>query len=613
MLLKLRQKQNSKIHAFLIYSTLLLISCYYASASHAQDNTELPQYGVSMHDAPKLKSPDDHLPYTNPNAPKGGTLKQAAIGTFDNLNPFNIKGISARGLNLVYDRLTIRSWDEPFTLYPLIAQNIQFSDNRLNIQIELNPTAKFDDGSAVTSDDILFSFETLKANGRPNMRNIYGLVKDFNIIDPHNIEITLDENANREAAMIIAMMPVLSKDYWENRNFNASLTEAPISNGPYKIKDFEIGRHITYERNPNYWAKDLPIVQGLYNFDNVHFEYYRDDDVALMAFNTGDLNYRREGNVHKWVSGYESQNNKGEDIIKKEILHGRTDRANTLVFNTRRAPFNQLPVRKAIFSLIDFDWINQNIYHDKMNRTITFFPNSRFYATGAATREELALIDGSATYLPMSIGKSTLLTPDLSNTQIMRKHYMQADYQLREAGWIIKDGKRVNAQTNEELTFEILVNNPDDEKIALAFKRGVKRLGIAPTIRRLDSSAFQGRMRDYDFDAAITFWQSSLSPGTEQALYWGCKAADTPAQWNYSGICNPAIETLLSALTNTRTYEDLTLHMRALDRVLTHLHIGIPLLYSNRDYVAHSDTLEMPDEDALYGVIIESWWEKPKN
>lgn len=616
-----QNKQKSKFHAFLIYSAFLLISCYQASFVYAQDNTdgetvatEAPStYGLSMHDTPKLTSADQHLSYVNPDAPKGGTLKQAAIGTFDNLNPFNIKGIAASGLNMVYDRLTLRSWDEPFTLYPLIAQNISVSDDRLNMNITLNPAAKFDDGTAITANDVKFTFDTLKAHGRPNMRNVYSLVSAFDIIDDQHIDITLLPDANREAAMIIAMMPVLSEKYWKDRDFNASQTTIPVSNGPYKIKDFEIGRHITYERNPNYWAADLPIVQGLYNFDEIRYEYYRDDDVALMAFNAGDLNYRRETNINKWMTGYETKNNKGEEIIKQEILHGRTDKANTLIFNTRHSPLDNLNVRRALSGVIDFKWINDNIYHGKLNRTVTYFPNSKFFTTGAATSEELNLFSDNSEYLPLSIGMTANAMPDVSTPQIMRKYYMHADYTLREEGWVIKDGKRVNEQTGEELTFEILVNNPDDEKIGLAFIRGLKRLGITPTIRRLDSSAFQGRMRDYDFQAAITYWQTSLSPGTEQALYWGCQAAETPAQWNYSGICNPAIEKLLGSITNTKNYDDLTLRMRALDRILTHMHIGIPLLYTNKDYIAYSDKLARPDKNALYGVIIESWWEKEQN
>ena len=240
-----------------------------------------------MHDSPALKSASEHLPYTNPDAPKGGILKQAAIGTFDNLNPYNIKGVaSAQGLNLIYDRLSLRSWDEAFTLYPLIAKNIHFSDDRLKISITLNPKAKFSDGTAITTDDVLFSFNTLKEKGRPNMRNIYKLVTDVNVIDGTHIDFTLADESNRETPMIIAMMPVLSKAFWEKRDFNETLVDAPLSNGPYKISNVEIGRKITYERDENYWAKDLPLIKGLYNFDKVIYEYYRDDDVALMSSNT---------------------------------------------------------------------------------------------------------------------------------------------------------------------------------------------------------------------------------------------------------------------------------------------------------------------------------------
>ena len=612
-------KSKNVFHSILIYICFLLISAYLPISAHAENadkaNTaKEPQYGVAMHDAPELKSAQQHLPYVNPDAPKGGQVKQAAIGTYDNLNPFNIKGISAaRGLNLIYDRLTLRSWNEPFTLYPLIAEKIKFSDDRLNISITLNPNARFSDNSKITSEDVEFSFNTLKKHGRPNMRNVYKLVDEFKIIDTHKISIKLNDSSNREAAMIIAMMPVLSKAYWSEKNFNESLTTIPVTNGPYTIKDFEIGRKITYQRNKNYWAKDLPIVQGLYNFDKVTFDYYRDDDVALLAFNAGDLNYRREGNITKWVTGYEKQNAEKKNITQKEVIHGRPDKAKSLIYNTRRPPFDDIGTRKALFSLMDFNWVNENLFHNKKKRSISFFPNSKFSSTGAATDEEMALLAGYQGSVPVSIIKETLKSPNHQNKQLIRKHYKFADYLLRQAGWIIQDGKRVNEDTKEPFTFEVLVNNPDDEKLALAFSRSLKRLGITPTIRRVDSATYQGRMREYNFDMAINHWTTSLSPGTEQFLYWGCDAAKTPSQWNYSGVCNPAVEHLLNQIVNTTTRDDLRLHMRLLDRILTHMHIAIPLFHLNKDYVAYTDDLAFPDKTALYGVVIESWWEKQKN
>jgi len=621
MFKKLRHNVTTPHRTILIHICFLLISTYFSGSSHAQSaadtapaQTTPPQYGVSMHDSPALKSAAEHLPYATPDAPKGGTLKQAAIGTFDNLNPYNIKGVaSAQGLNLIYDRLSLRSWDEPFTLYPLIAKDIQFSEDRLKISITLNPKAKFSDGSAVTTDDVLFSFNTLKDKGRPNMRNVYKLVTDVNVIDGTHIDFTLATGSNRETPMIIAMMPVLSKAFWEKRDFNETLVDAPLSNGPYKISTVEIGRKITYERDDNYWAKDLPITQGLYNFDKVIYEYYRDDDVALMAFNAGDLNYRREGNITKWITGYETENADKQKIIKEEISHKRPDKARTLIFNMRREPFNNIAVRKALFSLVDFNWLNKNLYHDKKDRALTMFPNSRFHAIGSLTENEAKAIDPLRRDMPEGAFSGMLPRLDHNNAQQLRKHYKYADFLLRQSGWIIEDGKRVHETNKRPLTFEIIVNNTDDEKLALALIRSVKRLGITPNVRRLDSAAFQGRLQNYDYDAVINYWSTSLSPGTEQFLYWGCDAAETPSQWNYAGICEPTIEHILAGLVNTTTTEQLVSHMKVLDRILMNSYIGIPLFHSNRDYVAYTDDLVRPPKKALYGVIIESWWEKPKN
>ncbi len=621
MFKKPRHNVTTPYRTILIYICFLLISAYFSPSLHAQDSKDdapapspQKQYGVSMHDSPALKSASEHLPYTNPDAPKGGILKQAAIGTFDNLNPYNIKGVaSAQGLNLIYDRLSLRSWDEAFTLYPLIAKNIHFSDDRLKISITLNPKAKFSDGTAITTDDVLFSFNTLKEKGRPNMRNIYKLVTDVNVIDSTHIDFTLADESNRETPMIIAMMPVLSKAFWEKRDFNETLVDAPLSNGPYKISNVEIGRKITYERDENYWAKDLPLIKGLYNFDKVIYEYYRDDDVALMAFNAGDLNYRREGNITKWITGYEGQNANKQNIVKEEISHRRPDKSYSLIFNMRREPFNDIAIRKALFSLVDFNWLNKNLYHDKKDRALTMFPNSRFHAIGSLTENEAKAIGPFRRKMPEGALSGMLPRLDHNNAQQLRKHYKYADFLLRQAGWVIEDGKRVNKADKRPLTFEIIVNNTEDEKLALALIRSVKRLGITPTVRRLDSAAFQGRLQNYDYDAVINYWSTSLSPGTEQFLYWGCAAAETPSQWNYAGICDPAIEHILNGLVNTTTAEQLTNHMKVLDRILMNSYIAIPLFHSTRDYVAHSEDLVRPSKKALYGVIIESWWEKPKN
>ena len=445
------------------------------------------------------------------------------------------------------------------------------------------------------------------------MRNVYKLVDEYKAIDSYTLKITLKPESNREAAMIMAMMPVLSKAYWQDRDFNESLTDIPLSNGPYKIKSFEIGRDIIYERDTNYWAKDLPIIQGLYNFDEIRYDYYRDDDVALMAFNAGDVNYRRESNVSKWMTGYETINANKQPIKRQEIRHGRPDKSHSIIFNTRRAPFDDIVVRKALSSLIDFQWVNKNIYHDRKNHEITYFPNSNFTATGAPSPEEIAILGKYKYEIPLSAMSDTLRTPDTSNAQQVRKSYMHADYMLRQSGWIIDDGKRIHQDSKQPLDFELIVSNPEDEKLALAFKRSLKRLGIEPSIRRLDSVAFQGRLKDYDFDSVISFWNTSLSPGTEQRLYWSCDAANTKAQWNYSGVCNPAIDHILDRITDTTTRDDLILNMRMLDRILTNLYIGVPLFHRNKDYVANTDNLAKPEKDALYGVIIESWWEKQQN
>ncbi|MEC7028502.1 MAG: extracellular solute-binding protein, partial [Pseudomonadota bacterium] len=300
-----------------------------------------------MHGQPKYGVDFDHLDYANPDAPKGGTLKQAALGTFDSLNPYAIKGKAAEGMSYFYDTLMQRVWDEPFTMYPLIAETVEIPEDRSSIAVHVNPNAKFHDGTSVTAEDVLFSFETLRENGRPNMRSIYKLVDEAKIIDDRTVYFHFGEGYDRETVMILTLMPVLSKAWWEGREFDASLLEIPNSSGPYKIAEVEPGRRIVYERDPNYWGKDLPVNRGHYNFDKVIYDYYRDDTVALEAFKSGDLDFRREGNAGKWATAYNFPAIAAGDITKAEIKHGRPEKVRALIFNTRRAPFDDPKVREA--------------------------------------------------------------------------------------------------------------------------------------------------------------------------------------------------------------------------------------------------------------------------
>lgn len=533
---------------------------------------------------PKYGPQNTHVDYANPDAPKGGTLKQAAIGTFDTLNPYNIKGKAPMGMDLVTDRLMARVWDEPFTMYPMIAQSVTVPADRSSITFHLNPKARFHDGSSITPDDVIFTFETLKESGRPNMRRIYKLVSKIEKPDERSVKFSLGEGYDRETIMILALMPVLSKTYWSGKTFDTTTLTPFLSNGAYKIKAIEPGRRVVYERVKDYWAADLLPNKGLNNFDTVIYDFYRDDSIAFESFKAGDLNLRREWDAGSWQSGYEFPALKNGKAKKEALHHGRPDRVRGFIFNTRREPFKDIRVRKALNLAFDFEWVNQNLYYGLYKRINSYYPNTELAATDT----------------PRPIENKT--------PEQKRENMKEADRLLKEAGWIVKDGRRVNASSGKPLSFEIMLDEPANEKIALSFARSLKRLGITPHVRVLDSAAFLGRLNEYDFDMTLYFWMSTLSPGTEQYLYWSCEAAKSPSRWNYAGICDNNIDLLSKSIATAKTREELIAKVRALDSALMAGQYMVPLYYNPTDFVAYWEPLAHPESMPLYGTVLETWW-----
>ncbi|MGH1397865.1 MAG: extracellular solute-binding protein [Alphaproteobacteria bacterium] len=551
-----------------------LLLCFLTSPTLAESPT--PQFGISMHGAPKYAPTNTHLTYTNPNAPKGGNVTIAAIGTFDTINPFSIKGKAAQGLNLIYDRLMARVWDEPFTMYPLIAQSYEMPDDRSAITFHLNPAARFHDSTPITAADVLFSYKTLKESGRPNMRRVYRLVDTTKIKD-NSITFTFDEGHDRETALILAMMPVLSKSYWQDKTFDSTTLDATNANGPYRIKSIDAGRSITYERVKDYWAADFLTNKGHHNFDQITYDYYRDDGVALEAFAAAEQDYRRENDIAKWSQNYDFPAIQNGTIIKKALPHSRPERTRGFIYNTRRAPFDDIRVRESLSLLLDRHKINQLLFNNQKQLINSYFPNSEFEAGTAPTQ-------------PRNI----------------RTNMRKASALLKDAGYTVTNGKQT--KDGAPLTFALLIKNPEDEKIALNFKQSLNRLGITMSIRITDSADFLRRIQGYDYDLVLHHWQSSLSPGTEQTLYWGCEAAEQKGRFNYAGICDPQIDALAAAVANTTTRESLVQTMQKLDAELLKGHYMIPLFHKGEDYIAHNKALKHPKETPLYGTVFETWW-----
>lgn len=575
-------------------------------AQEKTPETAVLPFGLAMHGTPKYAAGSGHLDYADPEAPKGGTLRMAAIGTFDTLNPFSLKGRAAQGLDLVYDRLMARVWDEPFTLYPLIAERVEVAADRSAITFHLNSKARFHDGSSITAEDVIYTFETLKNEGRPNMRNVYRLVKTVEKRDERTVHFVLGEGYDRETVMILAMMPVLSKKWWGDRSFDSTSVEVPLGSGPYKIAEFDPGRRIVYERMPDYWAADTLTNAGHHNFDRIVYDYYRDDTIAFEAFKAGNLDLRREMDAGKWTSAYDFPAMRGGKVKMEALSHGRPERARAFIFNTRRQPFDDIRVRRALSLIFDFEWVNRNIFHGQYKRINGYFPNSELAATGSPSQDELVILNPWKDKLLPEVFAPLAAPPQNTDPKQRRANMMEADRLLKEAGWIVENGRRM--KEGKPFRFEILLDAPENEKIALHFKRALEKMGISAGIRVLDAAAYRGRLNEYDFDMTLYYWLSTLSPGTEQILFWGCKAADEPARWNFPGICNPAVDAIAGNIASSNTRSELVAHMRALDRILLSGQYTIPLHYGSSDYVAYWQNIARPEATPLYGMVLETWW-----
>jgi len=510
----------------------------------------------------------------------------------------------------------MRSWDEPFTLYPLIAESVDVPDDRSSITFTLNKNAKFQDDTPITADDVLFSFNILKENGRPNMRNTYKLVTQVDKINDHKIKFTLSNDRTKETVMILAMMPVLSQKWWSTQDLNKTILTPPNSTGPYLITSVDVGRRIVMERNPHYWAKNLPVAKGQYNFDRIIFNYFKNQTTAFESFKAGDTDMWIDMNPGHWTNAYDFPAAQNKLIKREEINHHRVEKMWGFIFNSTRPPFNDRNVRKALSLVIDYNWINKNIFYGQYKTLTSFFPNSMLAATGMPQEDELALLNPYKNILPPDVFQSSWTPPETGKQSAIRANRLAADKLLNDAGWVVENGIRVQSKTHEPLDFEILVGTPEEEKLALTFKRSLGGLGINVKLRILDAAAFQSRLSDYDYDMVLYNWQNSLSPGSEQAVYWGCAAATQKGRFNYAQICNPAIDDLVARIPNSKTTSEMTAAVHALDRVLMAEHYVIPLFYTGRDFVASWNRISHPSTASMYGNIMESWWysgEKPKS
>jgi peptide/nickel transport system substrate-binding protein len=570
-------------------------------------------HGIAMIGQPALPPDFSHLPYVNPDAPKGGRLVFGLPGTFDSLNPFIVKGAPVQQIRgYVVESLLARGQDEPFTLYGLLAQSLDTDDARSFVTFHLDPRARFSDGTPVTADDVLFSWRLLRDKGRPNHRIYYSQVARAEAPDPLTVRFDFGGVSDRELPLILGLMPILPHHAIDPARFEETSLAPPLGSGPYRVSAVKAGASLTLTRNPDYWARDLPINRGLWNFDEVRIDFYREANGAFEAFKRGLYDFRREDEPLRWHEGYNFPAARRGEVVRDEIVTGLPKPAEFLVFNTRRAVFADIRVRQALSLLFDFEWVNRNYWFGLYSRAAGFFPGSELSAYGqpASTRERELLqrfdgvvrpdvLDGTWR-LPVSDGSGR----DRTTLSAALKLLAAAGYEL--------DGMTLrNRATKAPLAFELLVATRDQERIALAYANDVRRAGIAVTVRAVDAVQFDQRRLAYDFDMIENRWDQSLSPGNEQSFYWGTAAADIPGTRNYMGVKEPAVDAMIAAMLEARDRPDFVAAVRALDRILISGCYAIPLYHVEKQWIARWNRIQQPQTRALSGYLPETWWQTP--
>lgn len=574
-----------------------------------------PQHAIAMHGAPLYPDSFDHFAYVNPKAPKGGTIRYGAVGTFDSLNPFIVRGTAAVGLReYVFESLMARSYDEPFSLYGLLAETIETPDDRSWVAFRLRPEARFSDGQPVTIDDVIFSLEILRDKGRPNYKSYFSKVSRIERPDAHTVKFIIapepdGSGPDRELPLILGLMPILPKHVYEKRHFDQSGFDMPVGSGRYVVETFKPGTRIVYKRNPDYWGRDLAVNRGTGNFDRLVYDYYRDANASFEAFKAGLYDIRAEDDPGRWTTEYDFPAAKDGRVSKVAFSTGLPSGMRALVFNTRRPIFADRHVRVALTYLFDFEWVNRTLYHGLYKRTQSYFDNSDLSSHGRkANDRERALLKPFPDAVTSPIMNSGYEAPKGDPTGQNRAHRSRALSLLRDTGYEVRNGHIVNAKTGAPLTFEILVARPADERLALVYASMVRKAGIDVRVRNVDPSQYQGRLDAYDYDMIFFDWTASLSPGNEQVFRWGSETADLPGSYNFIGIKSKAVDAMISALLAARSREDFVSAVRALDRVLLSGNYVIPLFYAPDQWVALWAKVKYPERTSLYGYRSDTGW-----
>ena len=577
-------------------------------------------YAAAMHGSVKYAKDFTHFDYANPKAPKGGLVRRSSVGTFDSLNPFIAKGNAESNVGMIYDSLMTQSADEAFSIYALIAQAIEYPKDRSWVIFHINPNARFHDDKKIQASDVAFSFNILMDKGAPTFKQMFIDVDRVEVLDSHRVKFYFHNNTNRDLMFIIASIPIMPEHYWQDKNFDKSSLDIPTGSGPYRINALSPGKHISYSRIKNYWAKDLAVNKGRFNFDQIRFDYYRDSNIDLEAFKAGEYDFRTEHSSKAWATEYAGAQFTSGTIIREEVRDYSPQGIQAFILNTRRRPFNDQAMRRAMILAFDFEWSNNNLFYGAYKRSPSYFTNSELAATGLPSGRELEILETFQEQLPSSIFTHVYQLPHTDGSGRDRKNLIAAQALLKQAGYKIFKGKlhaphpsgNTNNRNSKAISIEFITYSPLFERIINPYIKNLKKLGITAELRIIDTSQYINRLRNFDFDVTTIRRSQAQSPGNEQRNMWTTQAANTTGSGNHSGIKNPVIDALVEMIVTAPDRTELVARTRALDRVLLHYDYVVPQWFQSSHRIAYRNIFSRPQTTAAFDINFDinfsTWW-----
>jgi microcin C transport system substrate-binding protein len=565
---------------------------------------------ITMFSKQSLEFNNQKLPYVNENAPKKGRITYAAIGTFDSLNPFILKGVSASGIGSIYDTLLTGAAEDIFTRHGFLVDKIMYANDKKSIIFDLKEGAKWHDGKPIVADDVVFTFNTLIEKGKPFYSAYYSDIESVEKLGEKRVRFNFKNADNRELPFIIGDLAILPKHFYEGKDFNDSfIDDFPLGSGAYKVKEVDAGRSVTYERVDNYWAKDLPFAVGLNNFDEIKYDYYRDATVAVEAFKSGEYDIRQENIARIWANSYNIPKVESGEIIKEEIPHQLPTGMQSFSFNLRREKFQDIKVREALGLAFDFEWTNKTLFYNSYDRTRSYFSNTIYEAKGTPSEQELEILNKYKDKIPASVFEEEYQPPVTDGSGNNRQNLIKAKKLLEEAGWVVKNGKLQNDK-GEVFQIEFLINTNAFERVIEPYIKNLNRLGVQSTMRLVDPTQYIKRNEDFDFDVIVRSFGSGMIPGNELYNYWHSSRADINGSGNLSGVKNPVVDELVDKVIKSQTQDDLINNTKALDRVLQHNLYVVPHWNLQKFRLIYWNKFDKPEVTPKFGVGIDSWWVK---